>query len=71
MTLRTAREERRRGIRDLVIGVFVLALMFGMWALVANTNREGHHDAQLLPFFALIPLSIGVYHLLRSKYRHS
>jgi hypothetical protein len=37
---------------------------------VATTNREGHHDAQLLPFLALIPLSMGVYHLIRARFVH-
>ena len=27
--------------------------MFAMWWLVESTNKEGTHDAQLLPFFAL------------------
>jgi hypothetical protein len=55
----------------LVIGVLFLGLMFAMWWLVANTNKEGEHDAELLPLFALIPLSIGLYHLLRARFlRH-
>ena len=70
MKTRTADRERRRGIVWLVAGVFFLALMFGMWWLVATTNREGQHDAQLLPFVALVPLLIGVYHLVWSRYLH-
>ena len=64
---RTADEERRSGIHYLIFGTFFLALMFGAWWLVESTNKEGEHDAQLLPFFALIPLLIGVYHLARSR----
>ncbi len=67
---RTADQEKRQGIAWLIAGVFVLALMFGAWWLVATTNSEGHHDAQLLPFLALIPLGIGVYHLIWSRFRH-
>jgi hypothetical protein len=40
-----------------------------MWWLVEETNKEGTHDAELLPFFALIPLLIGAYHLVRSSFR--
>lgn len=70
MKARTAEGEQRRGIVWLVVGVLFLALMFGMWWLVATTNSEGHHDAQLLPLFALIPLLIGVYHLIWSRFLH-
>jgi hypothetical protein len=70
MTTRTAEKEKRRGIVWLGIGVFFLALMFSMWWLVEATNEEGTHDAQLLPFFALIPLLIGVYHLIWSRFLH-
>jgi hypothetical protein len=70
MKSRTAEKEKRRGVVWLVIGVLFLALMFGAWWLVATTNSEGHHDAQLLPYFALIPLSIGAYHLLWSRFLH-
>jgi len=38
--------------------------------LVATTNREGTHDAELLPLFALIPLLIGLYHLARARFHH-
>ena len=62
-----ASHEKRRGIIWLTTGVLFLALMFGAWALVEATNKEGTHDAQLLPFFALIPLGIGAYHLIRSR----
>ena len=67
MNRRTAAAERRAGIIWLVVGAFVLALMFGGWYLVEHTNREGQHDAQLLPLFALIPLLIGAYHLARAR----
>jgi hypothetical protein len=71
MKARTAEGERRRGIVWLVIGVFFLAAMFSMWWLVEATNEEGTHDAQLLPFFALIPLLIGLYHLVKSRLRRA
>jgi hypothetical protein len=64
---RTAEKEQHRGIVWLIAGVLFLALMFGAWALVANTNTEGDHDAELLPFFALIPLGIGAFHLIWSR----
>jgi hypothetical protein len=67
MRARTAEQERRRGIVWLVAGVLFLGLMFAFWWLVANTNKEGEHDAELLPLFALIPLSIGLYHLIRAR----
>ena len=62
-------DERRRGIYWLVAGGIFLALMLGAWWLVEATNEEGTHDAQLLPFFALIPLLIGAYHLVRARVR--
>lgn len=65
----TAVEERRSGIHWLVAGAVMLAAMLAMWWLVEETNEEGTHDAELLPFFALIPLAIGVYHLARSRRR--
>ena len=50
----SSKDERRRGIYWLVAGVIFLALMLGAWWLVVEeTNEEGTHDAQLLPFFAL------------------
>ena len=66
-----AAHEKRRGIVWTIAGVVFLGLMFGMWALVEATNKEGTHDAQLLPFFALIPLGIGAYHLMRSRLHHA
>jgi apolipoprotein N-acyltransferase len=68
--LRTADAERRAGMRWLVAGACFLVLMLGMWWLVATTNSEGEHDAELLPLFALIPLSIGLYHVLRARLHH-
>lgn len=68
---RTGEEERRLGIRWLVLGGFFLALMLGGWWLVENTNREGEHDAQLLPLFGLIPLLIGLYHVVHGRIRHT
>jgi hypothetical protein len=67
MKSRTAEDERRSGIHWLIIGAFVLAAMFSMWWLVERTNTEGEHDAQLLPLFALIPLLIGLYHVVHSR----
>ena len=67
----SAASERRRGIYWLVAGVVFLVLMFGAWWLVEETNKEGTHDANLLPWFALIPLSIGAYHLVRARVRRS
>lgn len=67
----TADRERRRAIAWFVGSVVVLVAMLGMWWLVEETNEEGTHDAELLPFFALIPLAIGVYHLARSRMRHA
>jgi ABC-type nickel/cobalt efflux system permease component RcnA len=63
----TAEAERRVGTRWLIAASAFLVAMLGMWWLVETTNEEGTHDAQLLPFFALIPLTIGVYHLVRSR----
>lgn len=68
---RTASEERRSGIYWLVGGVLFLVAMLGMWWLVEETNEEGTHDAELLPFFALIPLLIGAYHLVRARIHHT
>jgi apolipoprotein N-acyltransferase len=64
---RSSENERRRGLYWLVAGAIFLALMLGAWWLVEETNEEGTHDAALLPFFALIPLLIGVYHLVRAR----
>ena len=64
---RDADRERRKGVVWLIAGLFFLALMFGGWWLVESTNKEGTHDAQLLPFFALIPLGIAAYHLARAR----
>jgi hypothetical protein len=54
-------------IHWLIAGAIFLVAMLGMWWLVAKTNSEGTHDAELLPLFALIPLLIGLYHLVRSR----
>jgi hypothetical protein len=68
MKARTARDERRRGIRDLIISAVVLAGMLALWWLVATTNREGHHDAQLLPILTAIPLELALWHFAWSWY---
>ena len=65
----TPENERTSGIRWLVGGGFLLVLMLGGWWLVESTNREGEHDAQLLPLFALIPLLIGLYRVLHARQR--
>ena len=70
MRSRTAQGGRRLGIRWIIGGVCFLALMLGAWWLVESTNREGQHDAQLLPWLALIPLAIGAYHLIQAR-RHN
>jgi apolipoprotein N-acyltransferase len=67
MKARTARDERRSGAFWLVGGVIFLVAMLGLWWLVEETNEQGTHDAELLPLFALIPLGIGLYHLVRSR----
>jgi hypothetical protein len=41
--------------------------MFALWWLVATTNAEGDHDAELLPLFTLIPLIPALSHLLRAR----
>jgi hypothetical protein len=66
---RTAHAEHRLGVRLVVIGVIVLAVMLALWWLVARTNSEGDHDAELLPLFSLIPLLLGAYHLVRARRR--
>lgn len=67
MTSRTATDERRAGVHWLIAGTIFLVAMLGMWWLVEETNEEGTHDAELLPFFALIPLAIAGYHLVRAR----
>ncbi len=32
----------------MIIGVIVLAVMLGLWWLIARTNAEGEHGAELL-----------------------
>ena len=66
---RSAEEEKRSGIHWLVIGAAFLVAMLGMWWLVENTNKEGTHDAELLPFFALIPIAVGLYRMFHARRR--
>jgi hypothetical protein len=66
---RTAEQERRSGIIWSIAGLTLLALMVGAWWLVEETNEQGEHDAELLPLFALVPLGVGAYHLIRSRAR--
>jgi hypothetical protein len=68
---RTAEQERRRATVWFVAAAIFLVAMLGMWWLVEETNEEGTHDAELLPFFALIPVAIGAYHLVRSRLHHA
>ncbi len=68
---RSAADEKRRGIRLLVVSAVVAALMFACWWLVATTNTEGHHDAESLSLFTLIPLVPAVYHLDRAHFLRS
>lgn len=67
----TADRERRRAIAWFVGSGVMLIAMLSMWWLVEETNEEGTHDAELLPYFALIPLVIGIYHLVRSRMHHA
>ncbi|HET9082274.1 MAG TPA: hypothetical protein VFO01_17385 [Trebonia sp.] len=69
--VRTAKDERRQGIRLLIISAVTLAVMLALWWLVATTNSEGHHDAQLLPLFTLIPLLPALYHLFHARFHPS
>jgi hypothetical protein len=64
---RSPERERRAGVRWIVAGIVFLGLMLAMWWLVARTNSEGDHDAELLPLFSLIPLLIGAFHLWRAR----
>jgi hypothetical protein len=68
MKSHTAGAERRAAIIWFVAALLFLIAMLGMWWLVEETNEEGTHDAELLPFFALIPMAIGAYHLVRSRW---
>ena len=69
MRTHTYEAERHRGVVWLIAGTLFLAAMLGMWRLVSVTNSEGHHDAQLLPLLALIPLGVGLYHVVRARHR--
>ena len=68
---RTSASERRKGVRMLIISFFLAAGMFALWWLVATTNREGHHDAELLPIFTLFTLVPAIYHFILAKYLRS
>lgn len=69
--VRTSADERRRGIRLLIASFFLAAAMFALWWLVANTNREGQHDAELLPLVTLATLVPAIYHLILARYLRS
>lgn len=68
---RSAESERRKGFHLLVASVPVAAALFALWWLVATTNSEGDHDAELLPLFTLFTLVPAVYHLLWAWYLRS
>jgi hypothetical protein len=68
---RTSDTERRRGLRLLMVSALLAAAMFALWWLVATTNREGHHDAELLPIFTLFTLVPAAYHLIMARYLRS
>ena len=70
MKARTADGERRLAVVWFVASAVFLVAMLAMWWLVEETNEEGTHDAELLPYFALIPLCIGGYHLARARWHH-
>ena len=66
---RTARDERRRGIRALIITVVVLGAMFALWWLDVTHNTEGDPgDPELLPTIALVPLVIASWHFAWARY---
>ena len=67
MRMRAGREEMQAAVIWLVAGVLFLLAMLGMWWLVEETNEQGTHDAELLPFFALIPLGVAAYHFSRAR----
>lgn len=68
---RSAVDERRRGIRLLIVSAVLAAAMFALWWLVATTNREGQHDAELLPLVTLFALVPAIYHLIYARYLKS
>ena len=55
----------------MVVSAVIAAAMFALWWLVATTNREGTHDAELLPLFTLVTLVPAAYHLVRARYLRS
>ena len=66
---RTAADERRSGIRLTIVGAVLVAMGLGFWWLVESTNPSGEHDAELLPFFGLFPLLLGLFRLFHSRSR--
>jgi hypothetical protein len=68
MRIRTARDEMRRGIRQLVVSGGVLAGTLALWWLVATSNRAGHHDAEVLPILTAIPLALALWHFAWAWY---
>ncbi len=66
---RTPADEQRSGVRLTIIGIVLVAAAFTMWWLVETTNPSGHHDAQLLPIFAAIPLALGLFRIFHARSR--
>ncbi len=69
MQHRAVGEEQRSGGHWIAVGAVLVVAAFLMWWLVESTNREGHHDAQLLPLFALIPVGVGLLKLAHARFR--
>lgn len=68
MNGRVVKRQKTLAIRWLVIAAAVFAVMLTLWWLVSTTNSEGQHDAKLLPFVTLVPLSIALFHMLRWRW---
>lgn len=66
MRKQTAARQHRAAVRWIIAFLVYLVFSLVMWWLVARTNSQGDHDAELLPLLSLIPLAIGLYHLHRS-----
>jgi len=70
MKTRTAEQERRLGIRWIIVGVLYLAATCTLWWLDVTHNTEGDAgDPWLPPLFTLIFFGLGSYRLHRSHTR--